>query len=342
MHRQFLGTSSSSGGLIRCRGSNQVAGSQLLRSRSCSPRWSWSARWSTLDGRRPRDARRPDDPTGGTVAGHLSGARGQLAADLRRPAPRPPAGPGRGGRAAGPAAGWAASTATGAGDQGIALAGLWRCVRGGVDAAHPAGQGQPAGYLLEADLLEAARRPRVAADTIGACAQPPPLGAGRGRRRLPTCLVLPWAPGRAPRGSPGLTVLVGDLTVAAPARATPWWLLRVRRRAPADALVASCRGRPGRGRIVLLDLEAPGRDGDPEEGRPGPGALGDRGGDGAGPLATPCNVERGPDCSRTDSRCRLRLGRAGDGGRRGALGRWLGEAARHAPRGAGPGTAGQG
>jgi hypothetical protein len=106
-------------------------------------------------------------------------------------------------------------TATGAGDQGIALAGLVRCVPGRVYAATLLVRSSRPGTLLQVTLLEVARGRRVAADTIGAV-----LG-GPGWRRVEVAHEA-HLPGTAlavevvlPRGSPRATVLVGDLEVEA-------------------------------------------------------------------------------------------------------------------------------
>jgi hypothetical protein len=106
-------------------------------------------------------------------------------------------------------------TATGAGDQGIALAGLGRCVPGRVYAATLLVRASRPGTLLQVTLLEVAAGRRVASDTIGAV-----LGDAGWRRvevaheahRSGTALAVEVV---LPRGSPRSTVLVGDLVVEA-------------------------------------------------------------------------------------------------------------------------------
>jgi hypothetical protein len=106
-------------------------------------------------------------------------------------------------------------TATGAGDQGIALAGLGRCVPGRVYAATLLVRASRPGTLLQVTLLEVAAGRRVASDTIGAV-----LGDAGWRRvevaheahRPGTALAVEVV---LPRGSPRSTVLVGDLVVEA-------------------------------------------------------------------------------------------------------------------------------
>ena len=104
-------------------------------------------------------------------------------------------------------------TATGAGDQGIALAGLLRCVPGRIYSATLLVRASKAGTLLEVTLLETAAGRRVAEDSIGA------VLADAGWRRVEIAHEA-HRPGTAlavevvlPRGSPRATVLVGDLVV---------------------------------------------------------------------------------------------------------------------------------
>jgi hypothetical protein len=104
-------------------------------------------------------------------------------------------------------------TATGAGDQGIALAGLLRCVPGRIYAATLLVRASKAGTLLEVTLLETAAGRRVAEDSIGA------VLTDAGWRRVEIAHEA-HRPGTAlavevmlPRGSPRATVLVGDLVV---------------------------------------------------------------------------------------------------------------------------------
>jgi hypothetical protein len=106
-------------------------------------------------------------------------------------------------------------TATGAGDQGIALAGLVRCVPGRIYAATLLVRASRPGTLLQVTLLELAAGRRVASDTIGAVLGDP------GWRRVEVTHEA-HKPGTAlavevvlPRGSPRATVLVGDLAVEA-------------------------------------------------------------------------------------------------------------------------------
>jgi hypothetical protein len=106
-------------------------------------------------------------------------------------------------------------TATGAGDQGIALAGLLRCVPGRIYAATLLVRASRPGTLLQVTLLETAAGRRVASDTIGA------VLADAGWRRVEIAHEA-HRPGTAlavevvlPRGSPRATVLVGDLVVEA-------------------------------------------------------------------------------------------------------------------------------
>jgi hypothetical protein len=104
-------------------------------------------------------------------------------------------------------------TATGAGDQGIALAGLLRCVPGRIYAATLLVRASRPGTLLQVSLLEVAAGRRVAFDTIGAVLTDP------GWRRVEVAHEA-HLPGTAlavevvlPRGSPRATVQVGDLEV---------------------------------------------------------------------------------------------------------------------------------
>jgi hypothetical protein len=136
-----------------------------------------------------------DPPSAGWLA--LGGARVEGAE---------PAGPGRRpGR----------FTANGAGDQGIAMAGLGRCVPGRVYAATLLVRASRPGTLLQVTLLEVAAGRRVASDTVGAV-----LGDAGWRRvevaheahRPGTALAVEVV---LPRGSPRATVLVGDLGVEA-------------------------------------------------------------------------------------------------------------------------------
>ena len=104
-------------------------------------------------------------------------------------------------------------TATGPGDQGIALAGLGGCVPGRVYAATLLVRASQPGTLLMVTLLEVAGGRRVAADTVGAVLADPGWRrveiaheAHRPGTTLAVRVVLP-------RGSPRATVLVGDLEV---------------------------------------------------------------------------------------------------------------------------------
>jgi hypothetical protein len=106
-------------------------------------------------------------------------------------------------------------TATGAGDQGIALAGLLRCVPGRIYAATLLVRASKPGTLLEVTMLETAAGRRVAEDSIGA------VLTDAGWRRVEIAHEA-HRPGTAlavevvlPRGSPRATVLVGDLEVTA-------------------------------------------------------------------------------------------------------------------------------
>jgi hypothetical protein len=106
-------------------------------------------------------------------------------------------------------------TATGAGDQGIALDGLLRCVPGRIYAATLLVRASKPGTLLEVTLLETAAGRRVAEDTIGA------VLTDAGWRRVEIAHEA-HRPGTAlavevvlPRGAPRATVLVGDLVVEA-------------------------------------------------------------------------------------------------------------------------------
>jgi hypothetical protein len=106
-------------------------------------------------------------------------------------------------------------TAAGAGDQGIALAGLLRCVPGRTYAATLLVRASRPGTLLQVTLLEMAAGRRVASDSIGA------VLSDAGWRRVEIAHEA-HKPGTAlavevvlPRGSPRATVLVGDLVVEA-------------------------------------------------------------------------------------------------------------------------------
>jgi hypothetical protein len=111
-------------------------------------------------------------------------------------------------------------TASGPGDQGIALPGLLRCVPGRIYAATLLVRASRPGTLLQVSLLEVAGGRRVAFDTIGAVLTDP------GWRRVEVAHEA-HRPGTAlavevvlPRGSPRATVQIGDLEVG-PGRATP-------------------------------------------------------------------------------------------------------------------------
>ena len=104
-------------------------------------------------------------------------------------------------------------TATGPGDQGIALPGLGRCVPGRTYAATLLVRASRPGTLLQVSLLEVAGGRRVAFDTIGA------VLTDAGWRRVEVAHEA-HRPGTAlavevvlPRGSPRATVQVGDLEV---------------------------------------------------------------------------------------------------------------------------------
>src|SRR5215204_3234623 len=106
-------------------------------------------------------------------------------------------------------------TATGPGDQGIALPGLGRCVPGRTYAATLLVRASRPGTLLMVTLLEVASGRQVAGDTIGAVLEDPNW------RRIEVAHEA-HLPGTAlalrvvlPRGSPRATVLVGDLAVGA-------------------------------------------------------------------------------------------------------------------------------
>ena len=194
------------------------------RSRSCSRWWSWSARWSAAPTvrtpRAPGPPRRPPAPR------------------RRAPATGPPVtSPGGAGQPAAdpPSAGWLALggarvegaepagagrrpgrfTASGPGDQGIALPGLLRCVPGRIYAATLLVRASRPGTLLQVSLLEVAGGRRVAFDTIGAVLTDARLAPGRGRPRGPPPRDRPGRrgrppprlppshrPGRRPRGRP--------------------------------------------------------------------------------------------------------------------------------------------
>lgn len=104
-------------------------------------------------------------------------------------------------------------TASGPGDQGIALPGLLRCVPGRIYAATLLVRASRPGTLLQVSLLEVAGGRRVAFDTIGAMLTDP------GWRRVEVAHEA-HRPGTAlavevvlPRGSPRATVQIGDLEV---------------------------------------------------------------------------------------------------------------------------------
>ena len=104
-------------------------------------------------------------------------------------------------------------TASGPGDQGIALPGLLRCVPGRIYAATLLVRASRPGTLLQVSLVEVAGGRRVAFDTIGAVLTDP------GWRRVEVAHEA-HLPGTAlavevvlPRGSPRATILVGDLEV---------------------------------------------------------------------------------------------------------------------------------
>ena len=104
-------------------------------------------------------------------------------------------------------------TASGPGDQGIALPGLLRCVPGRIYAATLLVRASRPDTLLQVSLLEVAGGRRVAFDTIGAMLTDP------GWRRVEVAHEA-HRPGTAlavevvlPRGSPRATVQIGDLEV---------------------------------------------------------------------------------------------------------------------------------
>jgi hypothetical protein len=104
-------------------------------------------------------------------------------------------------------------TATGSGDQGIALPGLLRCVPGRIYAATLLIRASRPGTLLQVTLLEVAGGRRVASDSIGA------MLADAGWQRVEVAHEA-HRPGTALavevvllRGSPRATVTVGDLAV---------------------------------------------------------------------------------------------------------------------------------
>lgn len=104
-------------------------------------------------------------------------------------------------------------TASGPGDQGIALPGLLRCVPGRIYAVTLLVRASRPGTLLQVSLLEVAGGRRVAFDTIGAVLTDP------GWRRVEVAHEA-HRPGTAlavevvlPRGSPRATVQIGDLEV---------------------------------------------------------------------------------------------------------------------------------
>jgi hypothetical protein len=114
------------------------------------------------------------------------------------------------------AGGWAGRfTASGRGDQGMALVGLSRCTPGTVYAAAVWLMASRPATVVQVTLLEVTGRRRLAADTIGAVLQ-----AGRWQRvevthdahRAGAALALEVV---LPGGSPPATVMVDDLEVLA-------------------------------------------------------------------------------------------------------------------------------
>jgi hypothetical protein len=156
---------------------------------------------------------------------------GQMLGRPDSPAPGPPATsgpPAAGPRATTPPAAWlpvggarvertvpAGFTATGQGDQGMAMAEVAWCAPGKIYAASLRVRASQPGTLVQVTLLEVLDGRRLAADTIGAV-----LG-DRGWRRVEVAHE-GQRPGAAlavevilPRGSPRATVLVDDLRVEA-------------------------------------------------------------------------------------------------------------------------------
>jgi hypothetical protein len=104
-------------------------------------------------------------------------------------------------------------TASGPGDQGIALPGLLRCVPGRIYAATLLIRASRPGTLLQVSLLEVAGGRRVAFDTIGAVltdARWLRVEVAHEAHRPGTALAVEVV---LPRGSPRATVQVGDLEV---------------------------------------------------------------------------------------------------------------------------------
>jgi hypothetical protein len=104
-------------------------------------------------------------------------------------------------------------TASGPGDQGIALPGLLRCVPGRMYAATLLVRASRPGTLLQVSLLEVAGGRRVAFDTIGAVlndARWLRVEVAHEAHRPGTALAVEVV---LPRGSPRATVQVGDLEV---------------------------------------------------------------------------------------------------------------------------------
>jgi hypothetical protein len=104
-------------------------------------------------------------------------------------------------------------TASGPGDQGIALPGLLRCVPGRIYAATLLVRASRPGTLLQVSLLEVAGGRRVAFDTIGAVltdARWLRVEVAHEAHRPGTALAVEVV---LPRGSPRATVQVGDLEV---------------------------------------------------------------------------------------------------------------------------------
>jgi hypothetical protein len=104
-------------------------------------------------------------------------------------------------------------TASGPGDQGIALPGLLGCVPGRIYAATLLVRASQPGTLLKVSLLEVAGGRRVAFDTIGAVVTDPGwlrVEVAHEAHRPGTTLAVEVV---LPRGSPRATVQVGDLEV---------------------------------------------------------------------------------------------------------------------------------
>ena len=104
-------------------------------------------------------------------------------------------------------------TASGPGDQGIALPGLLRCVPGRMYAATLLVRASRPGTLLQVSLVEVAGGRRVAFDTIGAVlidARWLRVEVAHEAHRPGTALAVEVV---LPRGSPRATVQVGDLEV---------------------------------------------------------------------------------------------------------------------------------